>query len=54
LTEQQRDALVLWLADSDHDEIADQLRLEDARAASKVVRAAVGRLRDRYTQRGSP
>lgn len=48
LPEQQREALVLWLVDEDHEEIARKLGLADKPAAEKLVRAAVARLRARY------
>lgn len=45
LTEPQHQALVLWLGDEDHEEIARRLGLMDATEAEKLVRAAVKRLR---------
>jgi DNA-directed RNA polymerase specialized sigma24 family protein len=41
----QREALGLWLADVDHADIAAELGLEGEKAAERLVRAAIQRLR---------
>jgi DNA-directed RNA polymerase specialized sigma24 family protein len=48
LTREQYEALMLWLSDEEHDEIARALGLPNADAAEKLVRAAVKRLRRYY------
>ena len=46
--EPMRTALNLWVDDRTYGEIAAQLRLADAAAAEKLVRAAKARLRERF------
>jgi DNA-directed RNA polymerase specialized sigma24 family protein len=50
LNVEQLTALCLWLDGVGFDAIAARLRLDDDRAALKVVRAALKRLRDRYRE----
>jgi hypothetical protein len=50
LTHQQMSALALWLDGFDAGGIAAQLQLADASAATRVVRAALKRLRDRHRE----
>lgn len=48
----QREALWLRLADQDDETIARRLSLPDARAADRLVRSAMGRLRRQFNPRG--
>ena len=50
LSVEQLTALHLWLEGVAHAAIAKRLKLEDERAAVRVVRAALKRLRDRYRE----
>ncbi len=49
---EQRAGLHLWLGGEGHEAIAVALGLADARAADRLVRSALKRLRDRFAKRG--
>jgi hypothetical protein len=52
LRSDQLQALYLWLHGHDHREIAARLELSGSREAERLVRAALKRLRDRYSESG--
>jgi DNA-directed RNA polymerase specialized sigma24 family protein len=48
----QREALKMWVQNEGYSRIADKLELPDAKAAEKLVRAALSRLRRHFRDRG--
>ena len=52
LPEDQRRALKMWVQNDGYDRIAEALGLRDAKAAEKVVRAALARLRGHFRDSG--